>query len=187
MSRWVAAIVRDGLEITLASELLGIAHDTYCPVYKRWRKLPKHIARKLGKTRELITESLIPGYLFVSVSGPEQLAAVYKNKDVFDFVKTSTGVCYARDTDIQALRENEMSRKAGASTKRLADKAKEELQQQLASLVMADYRGKTVKLTAGPLQGRFGVVNDGDEQSGELKLVVEGWDVTAKVAQLELV
>ena len=185
MTRWVAAIVREGQETTLASELLNAVSDAYCPVYKRWRKLPRHIIRKTGKSRELIIDALLPGYLFLKVEDQNQLAAAFHHKDVFDFVKTSSGVCYARSSDIESLRDMERS-KIHDETPAPAIKVKQAMQERIALLSLSDYQGKQVKLTAGPLQGRFGLVNGGDEQAGELKLIVEGWDVTAKVAQVEL-
>lgn len=185
MTRWVAAIVREGQETTLASELLSFTSDAYCPVYKRWRKLPRHIARKTGKSRELVVDALLPGYLFVQIQNDNQLAAAFAHKDVFDFVKTSTGVCYARASDIESLRDMERT-KVHDETPAPALKVKQAMQERLALMTLADYQGKQVKLTAGPLQGRFGVVGGGDEATGELKLIVEGWDVTAKVAQVEL-
>lgn len=177
--------MREGHETALASELLSAVSDAYCPVYKRWRKLPRHIARKTGKTRELIVDALFTGYVFLKVESQNQLAAAFAHKDVFDFVKTSTGVCYARASDIETLREMERT-KVHDQSPSPALKIKEAMQKVLSAMVLSDYEGKTVKLTAGPLQGRLGVVGGGDEQTGELKLIVEGWGVTAKVAQVEL-
>lgn len=175
--------------MVLAAELLGMASDTYCPTYRRWRKLPKHIIRKTGRSRELITDSMIPGYLFVNVEDSHQLADVYGHKDVHGFVSTSLGVCFARDSDIESLRELEKERASGSSaqSKRSAKQIQAEMQDKVQNLSMADIQGKMVKMKDGPLVGRVGFVMGTQGASNEVQIDIQGLNVTTKVDRVELV
>lgn len=175
--------------MVLAAELLSMAPDTYCPTYRRWRKLPKHIIRKTGRTRELIVDSMTPGYMFVNVETSHQLADVYAHRDVYGFVSTSLGVCFARDSDIKRLRELEMELASGSSaqSKRSAKQIRKELQEKIQNLSMADLEGKTVKMKDGPLVGRVGVVVGAQSSGNEVKIDMQGLEVTTKVDRIELV
>jgi len=203
LARWVAAVVKDGSEQGLVSTLLDDhAIEAYCPLHKRWRKLPKHITRKTGKTRELITDALLTGYLFVKVETSGHLATVFGLKDVFGFVSTSAGPCFARASDIEALREIERSgihderRKTkaerikalelGSETKvEVAPKSTlDAMKEKLGSMVLVDLKGKTAKLVSGPLSGYTGTIERVDGDTTTLR--VGSIAMTASLSSLEL-
>lgn len=177
------------MEIPLATELLSVAPDTYCPTYRRWRKVAKHVARKTGRKRELVVDSMTPGYLFVLIEDSYQLASVYAHKDVFGFVSTSVGVCFARSADIDALRELERERASNSSGQASAKKSKiqAKIKEMVENLSMIDIKGKMVKMKDGPLVGRVGFVVDADKKSGLVKIEIEGVDVKTKVESVEVV
>ena len=207
MGRWVAAIVRDGAEQALAFALAESGIESYCPLHRRWRKLPKHIARKTGRTRELVTDALLTGYLFVLIEASKDLAETSASKDVFGFVKTSAGLCFARASDIEALREIERSgiHNANQSTKRPQGLAKgaaapvsmartaapsaaatlAAMLARLGAMSLTDLNGKCVRLSSGPFAGVAGVVERVDD-FGDVKMTLNGFGLTAALAQVEL-
>lgn len=184
MGRWVAAIVRDGAETALAAELpSAIRAETYCPLHKRWRCLPKHIVRKTGRNRELIVGSLIEGYLFVRIEDDAQLAAMLAFKGVYGVVRTMNGPCFAREEDIEALKAAEASGFHDAKVrakhiKPASDKqVAESMRVALRGLTLSDIKGRKVMLTSGPFSGMSGEVTEvnGDcvkVQTGALPITV---------------
>lgn len=164
MGRWIAAIVRDGAESALAHELSSEhSLEAYCPMHRRWRKLPKHIARKTGKSRELVQDALLLGYIFVRVDGESDLATLHGVKDVFGHVCTSSGPCFAREQDIHDLMAAEAS---GVHDVKLRAKhvrprkSLEAMQQVLQAIDLTDVLGRTIRLTKGPFSGLSGEVTE---------------------------
>ena len=158
LKRWIAAIVKDGAEQALA-QALSADHGlvSYCPMHRRWRSLPEHIARKTGKTRELVQDALLLGYIFVCVSGDEDLADMLAVKGVYGYVRTSSGACYAKDSDIEALKVAEASGKHDVRLK--PAKALEAMKQAAAAIDLTDAVGRKVSIVKGPLTGLTAEVN----------------------------
>lgn len=132
-------------------------------MYRRWRKLPKHVARKTGKSRELVQDALLLGYIFVRVDGESDLATLHGFKDVFGHVRTSSGPCFAREKDINDLMEAEASgvHDAKLRAKHVRPrKSLEAMQQVLATMDLSDVLGRKVRLTKGPFSGLSGEVTE---------------------------
>ena len=132
-------------------------------MYRRWRKLPKHVARKTGKSRELVQDALLLGYIFVRVDGERDLATLHGVKDVFGHVRTSSGPCFAREQDIHDLMVAEAS---GVHDAKLRAKhvrprqSLEAMQKVLAKMDLSDVLGRTIRLTKGPFSGLSGKVTE---------------------------
>lgn len=200
LQKWLVAIVKDGSELALAASLSAdLGFDSYAPSYRRWRKLAKHVARKEGRTRELITDSLLLGYIFVrlDMSDNTDLAALLKVKGVYGVISNLRGPCYARDSDVESLRAIERSgihdakpRAAGvrrivevvvpASPKQVADA----MRSRLENLNLVDMIGKVVSLTSGPFSGMCGKVAEvrGDHAKIDLSML----SVTAPLRSISL-
>ena len=132
-------------------------------MHRRWRKLPKHIARKTGKSRELVSDALLLGYIFVRVDDESDLAILHGVKDVFGHVRTSSGPCFAREKDINDLMEAEASgvHDAKLRAKHVRPRQKlEAMQQVLATMDLSDVLGRTIRLTKGPFSGLSGKVTE---------------------------
>ena len=187
------ARVRSGSEARICEEVeqeLGLS--TYLPQFVRWRKLPKHLAKKQGKNKELVTSILLPCYAFIKVETVQCVTRIKAVRDVFGFISTDAGVCYARDEDIKALmmqeasginNETEQGRKL-----RLARDAAKAHDHGAFSLSLQDYTGKMVRLTSGPFEGVTGVVTY--HKVKQDKLIVEhsttGISFTLDADQVEL-
>lgn len=200
LGRWVVATVRDGSEMALADELLSVDIQAYCPIHQRWRKLPRHLARKTGKSRELIKDALLTGYLFVLIETSEDLATVHACKDVFGFVRTTAGPCFARASDIEALKEIERSGVHDARPRSRKERVKEfeaevsavcdsksqldAMQDRLAAMRLTDLSGKTVRLTSGALCGAKGEVERIEFNMAHLRIGM--LSVKADLSSIEL-
>lgn len=179
---WIAASVKDGEETAVAAKIVeSLGFESYCPQHSRWRKLPRHLARKEGRTRVLVRDALIPGYVFARVSRTEDIADVFGLKHVFGFVCTSSGPCFARDEVIDELRRTEQSGEFDVKPKIRVER----MRQQVARLEMKDYAGKTVRLTNGPFAGLVGEVKR--VRGGELTLTCEAFEMVVSSSQIELV
>lgn len=171
-------------------EELGV--ESYCPVHRRWRKLPKHMARKQGCSRELVESALITGYLLVALERTEEAAEVRALDDVYGFIMNDQGICFARDADIELLRFVEASKIHDDRTKPLVAK-REALQGGLSSLLSrlgadspGEVAGQPVVLSFGPLQGFKGTIKSLSADGSELSLLVNGLDVKADARHVEL-
>jgi transcription antitermination factor NusG len=172
--------VRFGEELDLCAKILLEAEvESYCPVYKRWRKLPKHIAVRSKQTRELVKTALLDGYIFVRCDGDEELSSVCQIKGVFGFISTSVGICYARDQDIEDLKLFEK----GVRKREKPRDALERMKKVVADISIQDLAGKTVRMKDGPFKGFSGPVV---QIVGE-DVVIAGdkFDMTAKANQVE--
>lgn len=148
-------------------------------MYRRWRKLPKHVARKTGKSRELVQDALLLGYIFVRVDGERDLATLHGVKDVFGHIRTSSGPCFAREQDIHDLMAAEASgvHDAKLRAKHVRPrKSLEAMQQVLATMDLSDVLGRNVRLTKGPFS----------EISGEVTEIV-GQAVRVQTERLSLI
>lgn len=186
--------LRDGLNI-----------EAYSPLHRRWRKLAKHVARKLGYSRELVTDALISGYLFVRVETDTNadLSAVLEVKEVYGFISNMHGVCYARDTDIETLRQIEASGvhdriEDGPDEDAVEVKAEEQaapvpvptkavteaLKESLAAMSLVDQVGRMVRINAGPLTGHVGKLEKVVGGSVKIDLVALSVDASAECVEL---
>ena len=132
-------------------------------MHRRWRKLPKHVARKTGKSRELVQDALLLGYIFVRVDDESDLAILHGVKDVFGHVRTSSGPCFAREQDIHDLMVAEASGVHDAKLRAKHVKPRQSLeamQKVLAKMDLSDVLGRTIRLTKGPFSGLSGKVTE---------------------------
>lgn len=179
---WIAASVKDGEEVNVAKKIVEtLGFESYCPMHSRWRKLPRHLARKEGRTRVLVRDALIPGYVFARVNTTEDIADVFGLKHVFGFVCTSYGPCFANDDVIDGLRKTEQSGEFDVKPKVRIER----MRQQIAKLEMKDFAGKTVRLINGPFSGLVGEVKK--VQGGELTLSCESFEMVVSSSQIEIV
>jgi transcription antitermination factor NusG len=192
LGRWAVANLRYDCEEAVASSLQGNGISTYLPMHVRWRKLPKHEARKQGVTRELVSSALIPGYLFVEVQTSYDIAATFGHKDVFGFISTRHGICFIKDEDIESLREAEASKVHDAKQKKLAVKAEAPaviqvicpVREKLKSMGLGSLMGQSIILSSGPFAGQTGTVSKDEGLSVSVDIM--SMKVTAPLSQIQL-
>lgn len=168
MDRWVVAMVKDGAELALAASLsadLGI--EAYTPAHRRWRKLAKHVARREGRTRELVVDALLTGYLFakVNMTDNRDIARLLEVKGVYGLIGTSRGPCFAREQDVEAMRLLEASgvhdvKVRASDVRKPAASVTEELRKRLHAMSLIDLVGKVVCIIEGPFKGLCADVQD---------------------------
>ena len=167
----------------LAAQFLGVGIETYCPIHKRWRKLPKHIAHKTGRTRELVETAVLRGYLFLSAQDQEALAAVYSNKRVFGFVSNNDRICLASPKDISDMQAIEARVKSGLLSARQATQM---IQDVAAKIDMSGYKGQRVRMLAGAFKGLDFLVESIFNSTEELLLASGGFGLKVKAKDVEL-
>lgn len=160
MRNWVAVRVKDGLEQEISKSLVAeMSVDCYCPMMRRWVKLPRHLRVKEGRVRKLVETALLEGYIFAKIRPEagfnECLSNIKSVKGVYGFVSTQRGVCLARDSDIEGVRDHERELRSGKRPVALASK---EVSEKLAEVSFADAVGKSFKISDGPFQGIVGKV-----------------------------
>lgn len=192
MQRWLVAMVYDGGELALAASLHadhGI--EAYAPAHRRWRKLAKHVARKEGRTRELVTDALLQGYLFVKLDMSDNfdLSRLLKVKGVFGVISTIHGPCFARDADIEAMREIERSgvhdaKLRAVHVRKPVAQISEQVRERLSALSLTDIVGKVVRLAEGPFKGMRGEVTE--VRKGQAKIMVSAVSVQAPLEMISI-
>lgn len=168
MDRWVVAIVKDGAELDLAASLSAdLSLEAYAPAYRHWRKLAKHVARREGRTRELVVAALLTGYLFVKVNMATNadILRLMEAKGVYGVISNSRGPCFARESDVEGMRAIEASgihnvKVAASDVRKPVAKVTEEIRERLRALSLVDLVGKMVRLVDGPFTGLSGEVHD---------------------------
>jgi transcription antitermination factor NusG len=153
-------------------------------MFLRWRKLPKHLAKTHGKSKELISSVLFPCYIFVRVSNIGELAAVAGLRDVFGFISTEAGPCFASDKPIQSLRDQELLGLNDATDKGNSLRNSERLSNMvngLKKLDLFDYLGKKVYLKEGPFKGASGIVEAYSDNDGTVEFCMGAVTFRAEV------
>lgn len=181
---WVAAVVKGGEELRIACDLsIGYSIPCYCPKISRWRKLPKHESAKQGRSRALFSSPLLPGYLFVSVQCDESLSRLLRTKNVYGVVRTSAGPCYARDCEIQALRELESQYNANKPSEL---NAFDFVAAKLSELVNAHLQGKHLRLISGPFEGLIATLRNSSVSKMQVGLTLNGKNITTSFDAVEV-
>lgn len=191
MRDWVVVRVRSGCEAQVCQEIgdkLDLA--TYFPRFVRWRKLPKHLAKTKGKKKELVSTTLFPCYIFVRVLTAECVTRIKAIRDVFGFICTSSGVCYAEGSDIEALRTRELSGINDETEQgrklRMTERA-QAMAQAVASIELRDLTGAIVRMSTGLFQGLAGTVLSHEPAQGKMKIELNtGVPLTIDDDQVEL-
>jgi transcription antitermination factor NusG len=188
---WVVVRVRSGCEAQVCQEIesnLGLT--TYFPRFVRWRKLPKHLAKAKGKKKELVSTILFPCYIFVQVKTMECVTRIKAIRDVFSFISTSAGPCYAEDDAIETLRMRERSginddTEQGRKL-RMAERA-QAMAHAVASITLRDLTGAIVRMTSGLFAGTSGTVLTHEVAQGKVKIeLTNGVPLTLDDDQVEL-
>ncbi len=175
------------------AEELSTSHSltSYCPSYTRWRRLPRHAARKQGRSRELVTDALLPGYVFVEVAGMADLREALSLDSVFGFISVAGDVCYARDADVEEIREAEASGIHNAKKRFRNNERKptaaELLLEHIRQIFDASLCGASAEISDGPFKGKVGAVESVDRKSGRALLSVNGLSIGADASMLRLV
>jgi len=149
----------------------------------KWRKLAKHEAAKKGRSRELFSFALLPGYLFVSAQCDESLSRLLLTKHVYGVVRTSAGPCYAQDYEIQVLRDLEAEFDSNRPTELSAF---EVVAAKLSGLVQAHLQGKRLKLVSGPFEGLLATFRNSSAHKLEVGLTLNGKSITASLDSVEI-
>jgi transcription antitermination factor NusG len=173
LRRWAVAKIRSGREAEVCEELGdALSVEAYCPMFVRWRKLPKHLAKSRGKTKELVRSVLFPSYIFVRIEDLRQLSSIAALRDVFGFVSSGLETCFADDRDIQTLKSQEVLGRNDDTMqgKRLRDSERLDLMiKQTQSLGMTDWLGKKVYVKDGPFKDATGVVERVGAEDGTVE------------------
>lgn len=185
------ARVRSGTEIAVCEEIgssLGL--EAYCPMFARWRKLPKHIAKKRGKSKELIRTVLFPCYIFVKITSLECVTRIKGLRDVLSFISTGHGPCLASEEDVQALRyqeslgindETEKGRKL-----RNADRLRS-MTETASKMELQDLKGCVVRMMSGLFAGKVGSVLQYDKTDNVVKLDIGRISVTVSAESVSVI
>lgn len=146
---WLAIKVFSGKEQSVLDKLLQ-ERDCYCylPMFRKWRKLPRHRAVVEGRARELIETPLLPGYLFVRSENERLIREAFALDGLIGFlsVKSIPSI----------IREEEMSRLMSAVSIGNFD----EIVNALQDIDMIDYIGRKVSIVNGIMAGLVGIVTD---------------------------
>jgi len=181
---WVAAVVKGGEERRIACHLSeNHSIECYHPTIVKWRKLPKHEAVKQGRNRALFSFPLLPGYLFVAAHDNQDLSDLLRSKNVYGVVRTSSGPCYARDSEIQILRKLEAEY---GSVKHVEPTLFETISAKLAELAQAHQQGRHLRLTSGPFEGLLATLRNSSVANGQVGLSLNGKNVTAPIDSVEV-
>ena len=190
MRDWVVARVRSGSELDVCSDasiMLGL--ESYVPQFVRWRKLPKHLAKQRGKSKEMVSSILFPCYIFLRIKSQNCLSAIVGLRDVFGFISTDQGVCLADSKDILALKAREQ---LGANDdteqgRRLRAAEQHRAMAEAASIQLMDLTGRTVMLNVGPLAGFSGKVTEHNKLDGTVKFNYNQTALRASTEHLDVV
>lgn len=192
MRDWVVVRVRSGCEAQVCQEIegnLGLA--TYFPRFVRWRKLPKHLAKAKGKKKELVRTILFPCYIFVRVLTLECVTRIKGVRDVFGFISTTSGVCYAEGSAIEKLQMRERSGindETDQGRKLRAAERAQAMAQAVASVELRDLTGHLVRISSGVFEGVSGLVikHDVDDDSVTFEHSTTGIPLIIGADQVEL-
>lgn len=157
---WLPINVRSGMELAISQGITEAGFfECYCPTYRSWEKLPKHLAKSEGRSRRLKELPLLSGYIFANLNFENlHLPALrLKIKGIFGVIKSSAGAMYASNKEIQHLK---MLQASG-----LHDDLKS------AKVELVDAVGMRAKIIKGPFEGFCGIVDgqNGKELRVELK------------------
>ena len=109
---WLVLRTKYGEEAAVAASLASdLAIDAYCPLFSKWRKLPRHIAKSRGQSRELIQVPLITGYVFARCERLPSLPADLARK-VYGPLVLAYRLCYASDHEVEILRGHQEAKEA---------------------------------------------------------------------------
>ena len=176
MRNWAVARVRSGCELQVCDEALSeLSVEAYCPMFIRWRKLPKHIAKARGKTKELVKSVLFPGYVFVRIDELNELSRVAALREVFGFVSAGADICFADGSSVQTLKSMEVLGRNDDTVqgRKLRDSERLELMvEELQKISLRDWMGKSVRVAEGLFKGAFGVVDKFDDDEGTVEFSI---------------
>ena len=168
------ARVRSGTEVAVCEEIgLSLGLQAYCPMFTRWRKLPKHIAKKRGKSKELIRTVLFPCYIFVRIETLACVSRVKSLRDVLGFISTGYGPCFASEEDVQALRSQEtlgMNDETEQGRKLRNAERLRSMTETASKMELQDLTGCVVRLISGLFAGKVGSVLEHDRTDNVIKL-----------------
>lgn len=106
---WLVLRTKYGEEAAVAASLSsGLGIEAYCPLFQKWRKLPKHIAKSRGTSRELIQVPLLTGYVFILAERMPELPFELSRK-IYGPLVMAGRLCYATDAEVDALRAHQES------------------------------------------------------------------------------
>lgn len=158
---WAALVIRFGCEAEVEKEFRLVGVDYFSPKHTKWRKLPKHRARKEGRTRELVVTELTPGYIFIRGTAAGIAAIVNSHRYIVDIVRIGEDVCWARDGEMDAFRQACESglfddiQKQAEPKQEVKPVEPVEIPRDLQSFL-----NKFVKVKTGPLKGLTGRVKE---------------------------
>lgn len=185
MGRWAVAIVKGGSEGPISEELCSLEIQSYFPMYKKWRKLPKHLAKKRGKLREIVSFPLLHGYMFTKVDSANSVRAILGTKDVYGFIRTANSICFARDNDIAEFRQAVESGKYD-DTRTIEEARIDMLREKFNMINLFDLKGESVRITDGFFSGRNARVEEVSKNLREAKLEFNGAKIVVGLEQLQL-
>lgn len=162
-SFWHVLVVRCGQEFEAASLIGGMdGVEAYAPAHRVWKRAFGHKARKLGKSGQMVSKPLLPGYVFFKAD----LGLIGARK----IVSTGEAICIltvngmasvVRDQFIEAFRMGEASGKW--------DQARFEAKKLQLKI------GSPHLIQSGPMRGFHGVLKaiDLDGPNESLTVTVE--------------
>lgn len=171
-SDWFVANAASGSEERVASQFSdAFGEDCYCPMFRKWRKLPKHKIHILGRSRVLISTALLPGYFFLRSTVDYGAISKVHTKGFFGVLKAFDKPLFAKDGEIQALKS--------AEHRGVYDDLPESSAISPRTIV-----GMLIEMTSGPLSGeRAKVVS---QSKNSLRVSVRGLEITLENSKYKL-
>lgn len=148
---WIVLSVLSGSEMKTASGITESGlFECYCPTRKTWLRLPRHIAKKEGRSRRLIESPLLNGYVFgkVQYEDLDLFRLKLKFKELFGPMRSIAGNVYARDEDVETLKALQSQGRFDADNDSKSD----------LKMRVEDYVGRSVMVISGLFEGLEGEV-----------------------------